>query len=171
MSDLRCLAHEGPPAHPASLGRHDRDAVWPRWRASGDRGESPAQAATDCPAPCSPAGAHPDAERPVALWIRVALPQSRTHPKGRHCRTPLDAPRVSSGLVRRKYRRLFSSSPCSKKPGPKGPSEALIQAILELKSRYPRFGCPRIARIIAHTFGVDIDKNVVYRVVSKHYRP
>ena len=24
------LAHEGPPAHPASSGRHDREAVWPR---------------------------------------------------------------------------------------------------------------------------------------------
>ncbi len=74
-------------------------------------------------------------------------------------------------LVHRKYRRLFSSSPCPKKPGPKGPSDALIQAIVELKSRNPRFGCPRIARIIAHTFGVDIDKNVVYRVLAKHYRP
>src|SRR5438552_15591829 len=73
-------------------------------------------------------------------------------------------------LVRRKYRRLFSSSPCPKKPGPKGPSEALIQAIVELKSRNPRFGCPRIARIISHTFGVDIDKNVVHRVLAKHYR-
>src|SRR5471030_1334518 len=30
-------------------------------------------------------------------------------------------------LVRRKYRRLFSSTPCLKKPGPKGPDEALIQ--------------------------------------------
>src|SRR5438105_9752621 len=74
-------------------------------------------------------------------------------------------------LVRRKYRRLFSSSPCPKKPGPKGPSDPLIQAIVELKSRNPRFGCPRIARIIAHTFGVDIDKNVVYRVLAEHYRP
>ena len=74
-------------------------------------------------------------------------------------------------LVRRKYRQLFSSSPCSKKPGPQGPSEALIQAIIELKSRNPRFGCPRIARIISHTFGVEIDKNVVHRVLSKHYRP
>src|SRR5216684_1922629 len=74
-------------------------------------------------------------------------------------------------LVRRKYRRLFSSSPCLKKSGPKGPSEALIQAVLELKSRNPRFGCPRIARIISHTFGVEIDKNVVYRVLSTHYRP
>ncbi len=30
---------------------------------------------------------------------------------------------------------------------------------------------PRIARIISHTFGVDIDKSVVYRVLAKHYRP
>jgi transposase InsO family protein len=74
-------------------------------------------------------------------------------------------------LVRRKYRRLFSSNPCPKKPGPKGPSQALIQAIVELKSRNPRFGCPRIARIISHTFGVDIDKNLVSRVLAKHYRP
>src|SRR6202521_253403 len=74
-------------------------------------------------------------------------------------------------LVRRKYHRLFSSSPCPKKPGPTGPSEALIKVIVELKSHNPRFGCPRIARIISQTFGVDIDKNVVYRVLSKHYRP
>ena len=74
-------------------------------------------------------------------------------------------------LVRRKYRRLFSSAPCPKKPGPKGPSEALIRAIVELKSRNPRFGCPRIARIISQTFGIDLDKNVVLRVLAKHYRP
>jgi putative transposase len=73
-------------------------------------------------------------------------------------------------LVRRKYRRLFSSSPCPK-PGPRGPSAALIQAIVELKSRNPRFGCPRIARILSHTFTVDLDKNVVARVLAKHYRP
>ena len=64
-------------------------------------------------------------------------------------------------LVRRKYRRLFSSTPLPKKPGPKGPDEALIRAIVELKSRNPRFGCPRIAHIISQTFGIDIDKNVV----------
>ncbi|MGH9418984.1 MAG: helix-turn-helix domain-containing protein, partial [Thermoanaerobaculia bacterium] len=74
-------------------------------------------------------------------------------------------------LVRRKYRALFSSRPCPKKPGPKGPDEALIRAIVELKSRNPRFGCPRIARIVSHTFGIDIDQNVVHRVLAKHYRP
>jgi len=74
-------------------------------------------------------------------------------------------------LVRCKYRRLFSSAPRPKKPGPKGPSKALIQAIVELKSRNPRFGCPRIAHIISQTFGIDLDKNVVNRVLTKHYRP
>ena len=73
--------------------------------------------------------------------------------------------------MRGKYRRLFSSSARPKKPGPKGPSESLIRAIVELKSRNPRFGCPRIARIISQTFGVDIDKNVVHRVLAKRYRP
>jgi len=46
----------------------------------------------------------------------------------------------------------------------------VIRAIVELKSRNPRFGCPRIARIISQTFGIDIDKNVVYRVPAKHHR-
>ena len=77
---------------------------------------------------------------------------------------------LHQALVRRKYRRLFSSTSCAKKPGPKGPDEALIKAIVELKSRNPRFGCPRIARIISQTFGIDIDKNVVSRVLAKHYR-
>jgi transposase InsO family protein len=74
-------------------------------------------------------------------------------------------------LMRRKYRALFSSKPCPKKPGPKGPDDALLGAIVELKARNPRFGCPRIARIISQTFGLDIDKNVVSRVLAKHYRP
>jgi hypothetical protein len=42
---------------------------------------------------------------------------------------------------------------------------------LKLKRRNPRFGCVRIAQQIAHAFGVDIDKDVVRRVLAKHYRP
>ena len=49
-------------------------------------------------------------------------------------------------LVRRKYRRLFSPNKRTK-PGPKGPSEPLIRAIVELKRRNRCFGCPRIALI------------------------
>jgi putative transposase len=76
-----------------------------------------------------------------------------------------------AALVKRKYRRLFSSSTASKKPGPKGPSEAVIQAIIEMKQRNPRYGCPRIAQQIAKAFGIAIDKDIVRRVLAKHYRP
>jgi len=57
------------------------------------------------------------------------------------------------------------------KPGPKGPSQELIDAIVEMKRRNSRFGCPRIAQEINKAFGVDIDKDVVRRVLEKHYRP
>jgi len=56
-------------------------------------------------------------------------------------------------------------------PGPKGPSDALIRAIVELKRRNTGFGCPRIALIISKTFGIQIDKHVVRRALVKHYRP
>ena len=74
-------------------------------------------------------------------------------------------------LVDRKYRLLFSSSPPRRKPGPKGPSAELIAAIVELKPRNPKFGCVRIAQQISHAFGIEIDKDVVRRVLAKHYRP
>ena len=73
-------------------------------------------------------------------------------------------------LVRRKYRALYSPHRRGK-PGPKGPSQELIDAIVELKRRNPRFGYPRIARIISKTFGIEIDRNVVRRVLAKYYRP
>src|SRR5258705_3607385 len=74
-------------------------------------------------------------------------------------------------LVDRKYRILFSSAGRPRKPGPKGPSPELIAAIVEMKRRNPKFGCVYIAQQIAHTFGLDIDNDVVRRVLAKHYRP
>lgn len=73
-------------------------------------------------------------------------------------------------LVKRKYRLLFSSKRRGK-PGPKGPCKELIQAIVAMKQRNPRFGRPRIAYQINHAFGTDIDKDVVRRVLAKHYHP
>jgi len=73
-------------------------------------------------------------------------------------------------LVRRKYRALYSPHRRGK-PGPKGPSQELIDAIVELKRRNPRFGYPRIARIISKTFGIEIDRNIVRRVLAKYYHP
>ena len=44
--------------------------------------------------------------------------------------------------------------------GPQGPSNALVDAIVDMKRRNPRWGCPRIAQQIALAFAVDIDKDV-----------
>jgi hypothetical protein len=73
-------------------------------------------------------------------------------------------------LKQRKYRLLYSAGRKGK-PGPKGPSPELILAIVELKRRNPRFGCPRIAQQINKAFGTDIDKDVVRRILATHYRP
>lgn len=72
-------------------------------------------------------------------------------------------------LVNRKYRLLFA--PRRRKPGPKGPGPELVAAIVEMKGRNPRFGCRRIAHQIGFVFGVEIDEDMVRRVLAKHCRP
>ena len=72
-------------------------------------------------------------------------------------------------LRTRKYRWLFS--PTRRRTGPQGPSKALVDAIVDMKRRNPRWGCPRIAQQIALAFAVDIDKDVVRRVLATHSRP
>jgi transposase InsO family protein len=74
-------------------------------------------------------------------------------------------------LKQHKYRLLYSSAGSKRKPGPKGSSPELIQAIIEMKQRNPRFGCPRIAQQINKVFGTNIDKDVVRRILAVHYRP
>jgi hypothetical protein len=55
-------------------------------------------------------------------------------------------------LTRRKYRLLFSPK-CGRRPGPKGPTKQLIDAVVKMKRRNPTWGCPRIAQRIAMAFG------------------
>jgi putative transposase len=73
-------------------------------------------------------------------------------------------------LTKRKYRLLFSSR-CGRRPGPKGPTNELIDAVVAIKRKNPTWGCPRIAQQIALAFGVEIDKDVVRRILSVHYWP
>jgi len=79
--------------------------------------------------------------------------------------------RFHKALVDRKYRRLFSSAGTRRKPGPKGPTEEIVAAILEMKLRNPRFGNQRIAEQISHAFAAQIDKDVVRRILAKRYGP
>ncbi len=71
-------------------------------------------------------------------------------------------------LVKRKYQHLFSPKQRGK-PGPKGPSPELVAAVVESKRRNPRWGCRRIAQQLSLAFGVEIDKDIVRRVLAKHF--
>jgi transposase InsO family protein len=108
-------------------------------------------------------------DRLVLGLASLFIPASRL-PKLAVAVQPRTLLRFHEALKRRKYRRLFSSGG-HRRPGPKGPSKELICAIVEFKRRNPRIGCPRIALEIARTFGIDIDKDIVRRVLAKHYRP
>jgi transposase InsO family protein len=78
--------------------------------------------------------------------------------------------RFHAALEACKYRWFYSQSR-QRKPGPPGPSAKLIRAIVELKRRNPRFGCPRIEQQLASAFGIQLNKDVVRRVLAAHYRP
>ena len=83
---------------------------------------------------------------------------------------PSTIPRFHRALVARKYRLLFTPKRGGR-PGLKGPAPELVAAILEIKRRNPRFGYQRIAEQLALVFDVDVDKDVVRRVLAKHYLP
>src|SRR6516164_7112038 len=72
-------------------------------------------------------------------------------------------------LVQRKYRILFSPKRRTK-PGPKGPAEELIGAVVEMKKRNPTWGCPQIADQINLAFETVINKDVVRRILALYYQ-
>jgi putative transposase len=72
-------------------------------------------------------------------------------------------------LRNRKYRRLFSSERKGR-AGPKGANKELIEAVVQMKQRNPTWGCLRIAQQIALAFDVPIDKDMVRRILARHYR-
>ncbi|MDA7645382.1 integrase core domain-containing protein [bacterium] len=77
--------------------------------------------------------------------------------------------RFKEFLVRQKYKFLFSSGKQSK-PGPKGPSREITTAVIEFKQRNPRCGCPRFAQKLSNTFGIDLQPDVVRRILVNHFK-
>src|ERR1700736_1054335 len=73
-------------------------------------------------------------------------------------------------LVKRKYSLRYSPRK-RRHPGPKGPSKELIAAVIEMKRRNPCFGCRKIAEQISRAFAVEINKDIVRRILIQHYRP
>jgi putative transposase len=79
--------------------------------------------------------------------------------------------RFHQALVKRKYQLLYSPRRRCRRPGPKGPSKQLISAVTEMKRRNPRFGCRKIAEQVSRAFAIEINKDVVRRILIQHYRP
>jgi putative transposase len=75
---------------------------------------------------------------------------------------------LHQAMCKQKYRMLFSPNR-RRKPGPKGPSAELVHAVVEMKRRNTRWGCPRIAEQIALAFNLPIDKDVVRRILAHHH--
>src|SRR6516225_2209205 len=71
---------------------------------------------------------------------------------------------LHNALKKRKYCLLFTPER-RRRPGPQGPKKELIDAVVATKQRNPNWGCPRIAQQIALAFGVEIDKDVVRRIL------
>ena len=78
------------------------------------------------------------------------------------CHQALVRASTADGFPQARDRR--SRAPRGRASRSSAPSSSSNRAILDS-------GCPRIARIISQTFGVDIDKNVVHRVLAKRSRP
>lgn len=70
--------------------------------------------------------------------------------------------KIHRALVKKKYRKLFSKK-IKKNMNSRGPSQELIDLVLEFKARNPSFGYLRIAMQISVKFGYNVDKHVVRR--------
>jgi hypothetical protein len=68
-------------------------------------------------------------------------------------------------MCKQKYRMLVLIQSQSQ-AGPKGPSAELVDAVVDMKQRNPRWGCPRIAEQITLAFNLAIDKEVVRRILA-----
>jgi len=76
--------------------------------------------------------------------------------------------KIHQAFVKRKYNKLFSNKGTNKKRVC-GPSEELIKLVLEYKHRNPIFGYLRIAMQVSNQFGLEINKDVVRRILNKYY--
>jgi transposase InsO family protein len=108
-------------------------------------------------------------DRTILGLLSLFLNQKRITPAAIIIR-PSTLLRFHNALVKRKYQQLYSPRG-GRRPGPAGPSKRVISAIVEMKQRNPRYGCPRIAQQINLAFGLDLDKDTVRRVLAAYYKP
>ena len=79
--------------------------------------------------------------------------------------------RLHRALMKRKYCLLHTPRRRGRRPGPNGPARELIDAVVEMKRRNPSCGCRKIAEQISSAFGIELDNDVLRRILSRYYRP
>ncbi len=72
-------------------------------------------------------------------------------------------------FIKQKYKLLFSAK-AKKRRGPRGPSKELINLIVEMKKRNLRYECFRVAMQIKNDFSIEINKDVVRRVLKNFFK-
>ncbi len=72
-------------------------------------------------------------------------------------------------LMKRKYSKLFSNK-TKGRPGKKGPDQALIDLVIEMRKRNPNIGYGRISMQIFEAFGITISRFAVGRILRKYYK-
>jgi len=105
----------------------------------------------------------------LALGVRMLLVSPKRLSKMAVILNPSILLYFHRALVKRKYRLLYGPRK-RRRPGPKGPSRELIDPVVEMKRRNPRFGCREIAEQLSSAFGIEINKDIVRRILI-HYRP
>ena len=76
--------------------------------------------------------------------------------------------RFHKALVKFKYTCLYSNK-STKKRGPKGPDQDIINAVIAMKQCNPRFGYLRISMQLYEAFRVNISPFAVGRILRKHH--
>jgi putative transposase len=71
-------------------------------------------------------------------------------------------------LVNRKYSMLFANK-AAKKPGPKGPSAELIQLVVSIKGKNPRYGCLKISLLVTKLLSEPITEQMVRRILRRYF--
>ena len=77
--------------------------------------------------------------------------------------------RFHKALIQRKYSKLYSNK-IKKKPGRKGPDQALIDLIITMRNRNPLVGYGRISMQIYKEFGIEISRFAVGRILRNHFK-
>ena len=162
--------HERPAGTLCTLIDDDRQASGSRWHQSRRRRQPVDEAAAPCYQSFPATRAQSLCIGSVPVRVVVAISRQTPHSSGCRSYQAVDAFATSRLAQEAKVSTAVFVWP-KPKSGPKGPSQDLIQAIVELKQRNPRFGCRRIAQQINKAFDVQIDKDIVRRVLAKHYHP